>query len=267
MLAARFVRPVVMALALLCPAAASACDGLSEGPSGMVTAVYDGNTVKLDSGIVVRLLGTKAPSPVGRRTGSAAEPLATAAALALRQLVLNQAVRLGLDDEETDRYGHMEAQLFRDGDNLWVQQAMLAEGVARVEPLPKARRCLAELIAAEAAARANGLGIWADPYYSVRDAADPTALAAHMGHYELVEGEVVGTGEAKGRIFLDFGRVWKDDVTATIDQKARRLFVAAGLDPVALKGQRIRVRGWVEDRDGPLIEISLPEQIEVLSRK
>jgi micrococcal nuclease len=268
LLDARLVRPVVMLLAVLCPAGVSfACDGLADGPSGTVAAVYDGNTVKLDSGIVVRLSGARAPVPAGRRAGSVAEPMADAAKAALEKLVLGQAVRVGLDEEETDRYGHMEAQLFRTADNLWVEQAMLQQGMARVEPLPKARRCLDELIATEDAARANGLGIWADPYYTVRDAADPSALAARMGHYELIEGDVVGTGEARGRIYLDFGRVWKDDVTATIDQKARSLFAAAGIDPLGLKGRRIRVRGWLQDRDGPLVEISLPEQIEVLARK
>ena len=268
MLDARLARPVVMLLAVLSPlGGAAACDGLSEGPAGVVTAVYDGNTLRLDSGIVVRLGGVRAPLPAGRRAGSAAEPLADAAKAALEHLVLGKSVRLALDEEETDRYGHMEAHLFTEPDEVWVEQAMLGQGMARVEPLPGNRRCAGELMAAESQARANGLGIWADPYYSVRNAADPAALGAHTGHYELIEGEVVGTGEARGRAYLDFGRVWKDDVTATIDVKARSLFAAAGIDPLSLKGRRVRVRGWVESRDGPLIELSLPEQIEVLTRK
>lgn len=247
---------------------AYACDGLDDGPSGVVTAVLDGNTVKLDSGIIVRLIGSDAPHPKGLRTGSVAEPLADAAKAALTKLVLNQNVRLSLDSEETDRYGHMEAQLFIDApDGAWVEQALIADGVARAVVPLKDRRCIGELIAAEAAPRSNGLGIWADPYYSVRDAADPAALAGRTGHYELIEGEVVSTGEARGRLYLDFGRVWKDDVTATIDQKARGLFTAAGIDPLSLKGERVRIRGWVEDRQGPLIELDVPEQIEVLSSK
>ena len=268
MLDVRFARPVVMLLAVLAPAgAAIACDGLGEGPSGIVTDVYDGNTLRLDSGIVVRLSGVRAPLPAGRRAGSMAEPLADKATAALTGLVLGKSVRLALDDEETDRYGHMEAQLFAGPGDVWVEEAMLSQGMARVEPLPGNRRCAADLLRAEDEARANGLGIWADPYYSVRNAADPAVLDAHTGHYELIEGEVVGTGESRGRAYLDFGRVWKDDVTATIDQKARALFTAAGIDPLSLKGDRVRVRGGLESRDGPLVELSLPEQIEVLTRK
>jgi micrococcal nuclease len=247
---------------------AIACDGLAEGPGGVVSKVFDGRTVELDSGIVVRLSGLRTPVPVGRAAVVPAEPLADAATAALGKLVLNRPVRLGLDDEETDRYGHMEAQLFIDmPDGAWVQQAMLGNGMARVEVLPKGRKCMAELITAEAVARGNGVGIWADPYYSVRDAADPAALLGRVGHYELVEGEIVSTGEVRDRIYLDFGRVWKQDVTATIEGKAKSLFVAAGIDPLALKGKRVRVRGWLESRDGPLIELSLPEQIEVLGPK
>ena len=259
---------VGIAAALLLAGHALACDGLAEGPSGTVKAVYDGNTLLLDSGIVVRLNGIRAPLPAGKRAGSVAEPLADKAREALAALVLSQPVRLGLDEEETDRYGHMEAQVFLDrpgGD--WINQQMAMRGYARALPLPKTLRCFNELIAAEATARANRLGIWADPYYSVRDAADPAALAGRVGHYEVIEGEIVGTGESHGRVYLDFGRVWKDDVTAIIDQKARSLFAGAGLDPLSSKGRRVRIRGWVENRDGPLIELSLPEQVEVLGAK
>jgi micrococcal nuclease len=260
-----FVRLACIATALLVSGQVYGCDGLSDGPSGVVSAVFDGNTVKLDSGIVVRLLGAQAPESGGRRPGAVAEPLADAAQAALEKLVLHQPVRLGLDDEEADRYGRMEAQVFLDAPNgLWVEQAMVAQGMARVVAA-KDQRCLAELIATEDTARANGLGIWADPYYRVRDAADPVALGGRAGHYELIEGEVVGTGEFRGRIYLDFGRVWKDDLTATIDQKARSLFVAAGIDPLSLKGKRVRIRGWIESHDGPLIELDAPEQLEVLS--
>ena len=257
-----------LGVALFCVSSAVACDGLAEGPSGTVTKVLDGDTLVLDSGIVVRLLGVKAPDGAGKRAGAVAEPMAADAEAALRKLVLGQPVRLGLDDEETDRYGRMEAQVFIDAPGQpWVQQEMLAAGMARVLTLPEGRRCAAELIAAEASARADGLGIWSDPYYSVRDAGDPAALLERAGHYELIEGEVVGTGEARGRVYLDFGRVWKDDVTATIDTKAENLFAAAGIDVPSLKGRRVRIRGWVEDHDGPLVELALPEQLEVLAAK
>jgi endonuclease YncB( thermonuclease family) len=258
----------VLVLGLAVAGGASACDGLGDGPAGRVVAVADGNSFTLDSGIVVELVGTRAPLPAGRRSGSVAEPLTDAAKAALSALVLGKSVKLGLDTEETDRYGRMEAEVFLDdAASTWIEPALLGQGMARVEVAGSNRRCLGELLAAEATARANGLGIWQNPYYSVRDASDPATLGDHIGHYEVIEGQVIGTGQVRDRIYLDFGRVWKDDFTATIEGKARSLFAAAGIDPLALTGKRVRIRGWLENRDGPLVELGSPEQIEVLAPK
>jgi hypothetical protein len=101
----------------------------------------------------------------------------------------------------------------------------------------------------------------------VRDANDPESLAELTGRYELAEGKIVSVGTTPKRDYLDFGRVWKDDVTATIGAKALGLFSASSIDPQNLKGKRIRVRGWVEDHDGPSIEIDSPAQIEVVESR
>ena len=69
------------------------------------------------------------------------------------------------------------------------------------------------------------------------------------------------------RVFLNFGRFWKEDFTAVIEGPALRLFEAGGQDPMVLEGALVRIRGWVDDRDGPRIEITHPEQIEVLATR
>ena len=65
-----------------------------------------------------------------------------------------------------------------------------------------------------------GLGIWADPYYSVRAADRPGDLLARDGHYELVEGRVLLADKAGGRVYLNFGRFLKEDFTAVIEAPA-----------------------------------------------
>ena len=50
-----------------------------------------------------------------------------------------------------------------------------------------------------------------------------------------------------------------------IESRALALFAAEQLDPLKLGGALVRVRGWVDLRDGPRIEITHPEQIEVLA--
>ena len=69
-----------------------------------------------------------------------------------------------------------------------------------------------------------------------------------------------------GRVYLNFGRRYKEDFTAVIEAKALRLFDEERLDPLKLGGALVRVRGWVDLDDGPRIEITHPEQIEVLAR-
>ena len=48
-----------------------------------------------------------------------------------------------------------------------------------------------------------------------------------------------------------------------IKRKRLPVLEAAGLDLMSLPGRRIRVRGWVEWWNGPMIEISHPQEIEV----
>jgi micrococcal nuclease len=259
------------ALAMLsAPAAAAmACEQLRMVEAGTVTEVVDGDTVLLDDGRVVRLMGTQAPKlPLGRE-GFETWPLATEAKAALEAIALGKAVRLGYGGEEIDRYERVLAHLFvsHSAGEIWAQQAMVARGMARVYSFPDNRACLDLLFAAEGRARLGGLGIWRDPYYSVRSAAAPGVLLARAGHYELVEGRVLLADMSGGRVYLNFGRLWKEDFTAVIEAPALRLFASEGIDPLVLDGALVRIRGWVDDRDGPRIEVTHPEQIEVLATR
>jgi micrococcal nuclease len=261
------LRSILTGLALSAmPLAAPACEGLVAGPMGQVVSVIDGDTVVLDTGMVVRLIGTQAPKlPLGR-DGFEAWPLADEARAALESLILGERVELRYGGERIDRHGRALGQLFRE-DGLWVQERMLAQGLARVYSFPDNRKCLPELFAAESKARFNRLGIWTDPYYSVRSADRPEQVLARVGHYEIVEGRVLQAAEAGGRIYLNFGRRWADDVTAVIEPAGVRLFRDAGLEPLQLNEALVRVRGWVDERDGPRITVTHPEQIEVLARR
>ncbi|MDB5621929.1 MAG: thermonuclease family protein [Devosia sp.] len=262
-----FVRLATLAALSSVSAAAMACEALRMTPGGTVLEVTDGDTLVLDSGVVVRLIGTQAPKlPLGRE-GFPTWPLAPEAKSALEAIALNKSVRLGFGGEDVDRYDRALAHVFvtTPQGEQWAQQAMVAQGLARVYSFPDNRACLDLLLAAEGRARAGGLGIWSDPYYSVRAADRPEQLLARAGHYELVEGRVLLADRSGGRVYLNFGRFWKQDFTAVIEAAALRLFAQDGFDPLVLEGALVRVRGWVDDRDGPRIEVTHPEQIEVLA--
>ena len=248
---------------------AAACDGLSDGPQGVVVSVIDGDTVLLDNGLSVRLIGTQAPKlPLGREDFET-WPMAAEAHDALEVMALGHKVIVRHGGEGRDRYGRVLGQLFVDSaaGEVWAQEQMLLSGLARVYSFPDNRACLATLLAAETKARTMRLGIWSDPYYQIRRADRPDALLERQGHYELVEGRVVLADETSQGVYLNFGRLWKEDFTVLIGGRALRLFADTGVDPMLLEGALVRVRGWVDDRDGPRIEVTHPEQIEVLSTR
>ena len=260
----------LLAAAATIAAPARACEELRAGPVGVVTEVVDGDTVMLDNGLVVRMIGTQAPKlPLGRE-GFVAWPKAEQAREALVAMALGKRVRLGYGGQDVDRYERALAHVFvthEGGQDVWLQQQMVAQGLARVYSFPDNRKCLPALYEVEGTARAGRLGIWTDPYYSVRAADRPEEILARSGHYELVEGRVLLADEAGGRVYLNFGRYWKEDFTVVIEAAALRLFAQEGLDPLALEGALIRVRGWIDDRDGPRVEVTHPEQIEVLAAR
>ena len=249
--------------------AALACEQLRMEPGGVVTAVTDGDTVILDDGRVVRMIGTQAPKLPLDRPDFPTWPLAPEARAALVGIALDRPVRLGFGGETVDRYGRVLAHVFVSGPEgeIWAQQAMVAQGLARVYSFPDNRACLDLLFAAEGRARVAGLGIWSDPYYSTRAANARGDLLARAGQYELVEGRVLLAEQSGGRVYLNFGRFWKEDFNAVIEAPALRLFAEAGIDPLVLENALVRIRGWVDDRDGPRIEVTHPEQIEVLATR
>jgi len=245
------------------PAADGAVErALVAGGRARVREIVDGDTLVLDDGRQVRLVGIQAPKlPLGR-TGFRAWPLAEAATGALAALTLGRTVRLAHGGARMDRHGRVLAHLFGP-DGAWVQGEMLARGLARVYTFVDNRAAVAPMLARERAARRAGRGIWAMPFYRVRT---PETAARHVGTFQLVEGRVLDVAIVRGRVYLNFGSDWRTDFTVTLAPRARRMFEAAGVDPMAYRGRRVRVRGWLTSFNGPMIEATHPEQIEVLDK-
>ncbi len=262
-IAAIFLLGVIASRAVMADARAS----LSAGPVARVVEVVDGDTVVLDAMVEgasqVRLVGIQAPKlPLGRK-GFPKWPLAAAAKMALTKIIGEEPVRLSFGGSRMDRHRRHLAHLHL-GDGTWVQGRMLRLGMARVYSFSDNRALVAEMLALEDQARTARRGIWGLRYYAVRSADDVLALSRDVGTFQLVEGRVFDVARVKGTVYLNFGANWRDDFTISVDARARRLFSEAGIDPLALNGQAVRVRGWLKRRNGPLIVVTHPEQLEVL---
>jgi hypothetical protein len=141
---------------------------------------------------------------------------------------------------------------------------MLASGHARVAAEVGNTACAAELMSRERAARIAKLGLWGDPpYYAVRGAERFEDLLADRGHFAVVDGKVLSVRESGGTIYMNFGRRWSQALTVTISKRHERIFAGAGVQPKRLTNRVVRVRGWIDERNGPRIEATRPEQIEI----
>jgi len=244
-----------------------ACD-LPPPETATVAAVLDGETLKLTDGKKVKLIGAKAPMPPLGWRGDDPWPFVDEAREALERLAANKTVELRFGGSRTDRHGNLLAQVFVvSGERrLWLQDELVRKGLARVYSLPDNRACTPELpLAREGKARAKRLGLWASWAYRIQDALDEKRLDRLIHSYQLVEGTVLAVGEGGGRFYLNFAPDWRRDFTISIERKHAKAFAAAGLDPKSLAGKRLRVRGWLAWRGGPMIEATHPEQIELLT--
>jgi endonuclease YncB( thermonuclease family) len=236
--------------------------------TGTVRAVVDGRSFALDDGREVRLAAIEVPflPRIGEDDVSAAP--GAAARAALEGLLANQAVELRSAAAAADRYGRILAFVYVTGEGAQrsVAHEMLARGFARVSAHVGVRACADELLAQERTARQAKLGLWNERYYAILDADSTAELAAQRGHFTVVEGRVSSVRESAGTIYVNFGRRWSQTLTVTIPKRQERSFAAAGLEPKKLEHRRLRVRGWIEERNGPRIEVAHPEQIEIAER-
>ena len=261
------MRPLVsilVAAGVFAATAATALAGALE-PGGVahIVEVIDGDTVVLDTGEQVRLVGIQAPKlPLGRPNFES-WPLADEAKAALETLGLGRTVTLFFGGRRGDRHGRILAHLYGDG-GAWLQGELLSRGLARVYSFRDNRALISEMLALEAAAREAGRGIWSHPFYTVRKAVPPQAVP--LDRFELVEGDVLSAEVKRGRVYLNFEPDWRRDFTVSVAPTHHRLFKREGYDFSGLEGRTIRVRGWVKWWNGPMIEITHPEQIEMLPR-
>lgn len=247
-------------LAWLLLLAAAGAGAAAARAGEIVREVVDGDTVVLASGEQVRLVGIQAPKlPLGR-PNFPTWPLAKEAKAALEALCLGKRIELVYGGRRVDRHGRQLAHLFDPG-GRWIQGEMLAQGLARVYTFADNRARVPEMLARERAARAARRGIWSHPFYAIRQA---TETPQFLNSFQLVEARVLRVARVRGVTYLNFGQDWRDDFTITVPARARRLFEKAGIDLAAFEGRRVRVRGWLKPRNGPMIEASHPEQIELL---
>jgi endonuclease YncB( thermonuclease family) len=263
--ATTLVFATVLAVADAHAQAAPPCGGTNIGPAE-VERVTDGRSFVLANGREVRLAAVETLLAVLDDPDEARAEAAQAAKTALENLVLHRDVDLFVADSGSDRYGRVTAWVSArapSGVAVLVQHALVADGHALVSP-SATPACRDVLRNAERTARARGLGLWGQPYSVAKSAADPADVLADQGRFAVVQGRVATVRERAGIIYINFGQHWSDQFTASLLKRNEGGFTGAGVTPKSLAGRTIEVRGWIEERGGPAIEVTRPEQIEII---
>ncbi|ADH90963.1 nuclease (SNase domain protein) [Ancylobacter novellus DSM 506] len=211
---------------------------------GRVAAIGPAGDLALADGAVLRLAGLSA-------AGAETELRAALDEIVGRDVAIAAGPK--------DRYGRLPGLVRLDGSTETVQAALLARGLAVARPEHGFLGCMAALLAAERPAREARRGVWARLPLDARNVA---AIRAREGRFTIVAGRVLSVGNTRTLGYLNFGPVWRQDMTGRLPPSTRVALEACGMDPAGLAGKRVALRGTVTESGGPAIELRFAEQID-----
>jgi len=232
-----FLLLISLVLSCLLPVAAfaeSACPADHLDEYARIRYVHDGDTVHLEDGRKVRLIGINTPELA--RDNLPAQAYAQAARAALIKAVSSHDDRVGLvyGEERHDRYQRTLAHLFSpDGDNFQAQ--LLQQGLAVAITHPPNDNYAACYASQEKTARCSGSGIWSHPDHAVVRAEDLTT--ANKG-FHRVNGEVEHVSQSARGVWIFISELM-------ISIHAENLVDFDPAELLSLESKTLTVRGWI----------------------
>ena len=221
-----------------------------------VARIADGDTFIAGDGHEIDLAGVLAPGSGGERLS--AEQVQAARTAFERALSVGP-VTLAVSGQP-DRYGRLKAQVFAGGD--WVQARLVNDGLVRAAPDLASAPCAAAVFAIEKRARDGGQRALGRRHVCRADARYASPCDRHVSDRRR-RGRIGGGREKAASISIS-APTGKRDFTITIAPEDMRNFRRLHVDWKALAGKRVRVRGWMEFYNGPMISLHAPGAIEFL---
>ena len=213
-----------------------------------VLRVLDGDTIDLEDGIRVRLLGLDTPEK--------GEYLADVSRDWLTGMIGRKGVNLSKCDEK-DRFGRTLAIVMREGININLE--LLAQGLAVPMLIPPCGRSISIQVLEMAARALKGKkGLYASDEYTVIDHAK---AGEYIGKKVVVAGMIRDIHKSEKAVQLNFGVDWRTDFTAVIFRDSLERFGSLDLDLDKFKGRFVFVMGRVKEYNGPEIIVRWPTQI------
>lgn len=225
---------------------------------GVVTEIIKSDTLRLANGKIFKIDNIRVPLQLDSN-----------AIEFLNKNVLNKKMGfyiVGKDPiERADRFGHTLAHVVSE-DGEWLQALMVSRGLAWVNGNENSRDLFVPLLKYEDLARSQSLGLWKLPTFAIRD--NETIHNNTYNSFQVFEGTIRAVS-AKGQYaFYNFDKDPKTDFTIVADiGKISGFTLSTGAhsySPLEFVGRKVRIRGWVEENNGPMIELLFQEQIEFL---
>lgn len=226
-----------------------------------VATVTDGDTLRLQDGRAVRLIGINSPELA--RKDRPAEPLAGQARDMLKAMLPAQSkVGLVFGRERHDRYKRLLAHVYlANGESI--EARMLEAGLAAQIVVPPNVGPLDCYRAAEQRARKSGKGVWSNIYRPT-----PVAkLARDVRGFQLITGRIARIGKSKKSLWLNFPRrAGEGDREGPVVRVARKdLAKFDDWQPELLQGKTIIARGWMYPyKKQQVMRVRHPANIEIL---
>lgn len=238
-------------------------NGLKSQSSKTVQTIVNATTLTMGDNSIIRLDGILIPDQYTPNNQDS--PIHTQALTLIEEHFAGKSVRAYYDralrEPPKDRSRHLLAQLVNDKDNIWAQKLLLETGLAVYWPSETTASIASYLRAYENVARTGKIGLWANEQYTPRT---PENVKANSFQMQIVEGKPTRIATVRDMIYVNFGQNWREDFTVNIPQNLRKAFAKHGEKPISWQGKLLRIRGFVEDYNGPMIKIDSPEQIEII---
>lgn len=120
------------------------------------------------------------------------------------------------------------------------------------------------LLQKEEEARRKKVGMWQSSDNLPVPVYQTEKLLERKGLFTLVEGKVLSVGKRRTRTYLNFGRNWKQDFTVVIPGSVMQQEVGRDLQISQLQGKKVRIRGILDEWNGPLITLYSLDMLEIL---
>jgi endonuclease YncB( thermonuclease family) len=236
--------------------------------SERVSAVINGDQIKLANNNIINLDLILAPKLWHAESPYRSWPYAREAKTYLESLIHNRITNLYCDKKNRDFLSIQKSHLILQND-VWIQHEMVKSGHAILYPNSSSQYTTSDgyktLKKLEKIARNKNKGLWALKSYQTIPADDINALSKRTGQFLFVQGRVLHA-EAVGKIiYLNFGKNWQKDFTVEITTQTKRQFQKVNINPLTLLDKTIEVRGWVDYKAGPRLELLSPFHLNIIS--